>query len=312
MRWRYYQTIVIIRMAATMVRLGLLLVLVMSCSSAQDAGTACDPGASLSCVGVTGCQGAQVCNTDGSGFGTCTCSPGSASGGASHTSVATGGATFASAGGKSGTGIAANTGATSGLGGANAGSGGTKALTSGGNATCKPSNMSGYTYPQYVPARRLKGSCTTQTIGQYYDDCIVNDNCDAYLPGGKEETCGACLNPTTLESTSYGPVLKAGNDWTYFYEVNTAGCLELLGETACAPKVQAKFLCHYGACKSNCALATTADFDPLMQCMSNADNETCAAAVSAADCVKDSKNLDLCTGPGFMSQFFAVASAFCL
>lgn len=46
-------------------------------SSAGGSGSsACVPGASVSCVGPGACQGGQVCNADGTGYGACECASG--------------------------------------------------------------------------------------------------------------------------------------------------------------------------------------------------------------------------------------------
>jgi len=57
-----------------------------ACSS--NPAKACTPGASVACVGPGGCSGAQVCTSDGMGFGVCDCGdvavPDSASDSADH------------------------------------------------------------------------------------------------------------------------------------------------------------------------------------------------------------------------------------
>lgn len=58
------------------------LAIAAACSSSSDNGStggACTPGDSKSCTGTGGCAGAQVCNADGTAYGSCDC--GSADGG---------------------------------------------------------------------------------------------------------------------------------------------------------------------------------------------------------------------------------------
>jgi len=285
-----------------------MLTLLIACASEPSSDSACVPGKSEQCTGTNGCSGSQTCAADGASFESCLCanlSGGTASKLGGTPSTATGGRAQG-LGGSGGSGGARTVTATGGQQGI--GSGGTTSTST----TCKPSDMNGFAYPAYVPARQLRGSCTEQAIRQYYTDCINNDSCAAYLPGGAEAKCGACLNPSELGSQSYGPLLKAGTTWFYFYEVNVSGCQELVGEVECAPKIQVEFLCRFNSCSSNCPLANFADFDPLMQCMNQADTQTCTAENAAANCLKDQNNTYSCWGSGFQSQFLAVARVFCL
>ena len=48
---------------------------IVGCGDEDDA-PLCTPGASVACVGTSGCAGAQVCNAEGTGFGACSCGPG--------------------------------------------------------------------------------------------------------------------------------------------------------------------------------------------------------------------------------------------
>lgn len=52
---------------------GIALIAVISLGCEKEEDRACTPGQSVACVGVGGCSGAQVCNAEGSGFGTCEC-----------------------------------------------------------------------------------------------------------------------------------------------------------------------------------------------------------------------------------------------
>jgi hypothetical protein len=48
---------------------------IAGCGEEDDA-PLCTPGASVACVGPAGCAGAQVCNTEGTELGACSCGPG--------------------------------------------------------------------------------------------------------------------------------------------------------------------------------------------------------------------------------------------
>lgn len=173
--------------------------------------------------------------------------------------------------------------------------------------------MTGYKYPSYVPARQLKHSCTEQAIRQYYTDCYVGGDCSAFGISGAEAQCGACLTPTELSATSYGPLLRIGNPNAYFYQTNTAGCEELLGETACAPKMQVEFLCEYLACADSCPLNPGSGYyDALYRCMQSAQTSQCSQEKTAATCLTSAANVTACGGNSFEEQFIAIAKVFCL
>ena len=303
----------------------LLLTSNLSCSSSND--TTCSPGQSIQCASVSGCVGAQVCKADGSGFDTCQCGsvpPGGPSaivGGG--TSVDTnynpnvGGSGLATGGIGSAAGLGGK-GATGGKGGIQAGSGGTAegvggtVTQGGGNATCSPRDMKDYSYPSYKPARHVTNACTEQAIQKYYAECYATASCAAFESSGSLSQCGACLTPTALSSSSYGPLLKMGTSTAYFYETNVAGCEELVGEVNCAPKMQAEFLCEYYACEDSCPITDNASYNSLFQCMSTAQASSCASLRTAANCLTSSAHVAACSGSTFEAQFLAIAKVFCM
>jgi len=260
----------------------------LSCSSNRD--NACTPGQSIRCVGVTGCTGAQVCTGEGSGYGECTCgSPGYQVGTGGNASTQLGGAvggTFGSA-----------------LGGSSSVNGGTQ--------SCVPESVSGRVFPAYIPARHMPGSCTEQAILDYYVTCYQSGECAAFMTGGPYATCGACLAPSELTASSLGPLLQLGPGSAYAIETNVAGCEEILGEVACAPKMQAEFLCQYAACTSNCPLDNYDSYNALYQCMATALTMQCASQHKSAQCLQLASDAAPCTGSNFQEQFIAVSKTFC-
>jgi hypothetical protein len=322
----------------TTVSLGawLVAVVALACScSAQDedaSAAVCSAGQSIACVGQASCQGFQTCKSDGSGYDPCQCAPNGAYGGwatggarTSSTQYGYGGSVVGSSGGiGNGTGI----GGTKAIGGGNVGGAGTSSSSAGvnaiggsataslagstANATCAPSDMAGYSYPTYKPARRLFGSCSEQDVQDYYADCYVKGSCTAFLAGGSKAACGACLAPTSVDAAEYGPLLRLGSPTSPLDVTNMAGCIELMGEADCAKKMMISSLCEFYACSDNCPATDSASYQSLMTCMMNARSTACTAAQSAAVCIKDSAHVAACSGSGFDGQFFALARVFCV
>jgi hypothetical protein len=105
--------------------------LLAACGSSSK--SACVPGASVACTATTGCTGAQVCKSDGSGYEACICgSPGGSGGGAA---AGAGGAAGRGGSGGAGGGVAGAGGGVAGAGGGAAGVGGGAAGAGGAGGT---------------------------------------------------------------------------------------------------------------------------------------------------------------------------------
>lgn len=89
-----------------------------ACDDDDDEGQACTPGDTRTCFGPGACNGVQVCNSEGSGFGPCGFGSGTGAGGVGAGGIGAGGV------GGSGSGGLGGAGGTAGAGGAG-GSGGT-------------------------------------------------------------------------------------------------------------------------------------------------------------------------------------------
>lgn len=278
-----------------------------ACASSEPAQeqAACVPGQSIQCAGPSGCSGSQVCKVDGSGFDSCDCghagnTAGTGGAGNATTKINTGGApqtTGLATGGSNAAPLDATGGYTS------------PAIST---ANCVPKSVTDDAYPAYVPARRLPGSCTEADIAQYYTDCYAGKSCAAFDVGGALAKCGACLAPTELSATAYGPLLRVGKPNAYFYETNVAGCEELQGETACAPKMQTEFFCKYLACNTSCPITDASGYyDALYRCMNAAQDSACADRHAAAICLTSADKAAACSGATFQEQFLNIAKAFC-
>jgi hypothetical protein len=172
------------------------------------------------------------------------------------------------------------------------------------NGDCLALDMTDYPYPAYVAARYLPGSCTDEQAGDYFDDCVMSGNCTAYEAGGELGQCGACLEVTPREAEAYGPLLSLGEKGVL--ETNVAGCVEILGEKPCAPKLQVAALCESFACQSGCA-----DAQAETMCMMSARSSSCDAVHEQTSCITTAENVQACSGTDFRGQFLAVARVFC-
>lgn len=289
-----------------------------ACGSDDSSGgaeRACVPGASVACTGSHRCNGVQVCDDSGDRYGSCICGSG-VGGGSMSATIAGGGASVGS--GKYQTATASSTtpasGGTASASGSAGSVGGTQAVGVGGSATsssCAPKDMTGYSYPSYHSAKRVASACTDAQIEAYYSDCFTSGNCTAFKSGGASASCGACLLPTSLDSASYGPLLKLGDEVAYLSATNLAGCIELVGEPECAKKIQIAQLCEYYACASSCKITDEASYQAEIQCMTAARNGVCEAAEDAAVCITSSAHVAACSGASLKTQFVVTATVFC-
>jgi len=301
-------------------RFGGLAAMVLICSAGTGCGAdesepqGCVPGASAECTGVDGCSGYQLCEEDGRAYGPCQC--GGASG-ASGSSGAPGGGAPSTSGGSSGAGGsgAASGADTGGSGGSGGGSGGEVGGTGGDSVAgaagspieCAPADMSDWTPPPYVPARTTAAGCTEAVIRQYVAECLSGADCAAFETGGQHADCGSCLSPTPIDSSEYGPLVLVGS----VRETNFAGCIELMGEAACAEHQQAKSDCTREACAANCPVTDSESLADFQQCREEARTGVCDAYREAAVCITSTDHVDACSGDTFEDAAVSLGLVFC-
>ena len=180
------------------------------------------------------------------------------------------------------------------------------------STTCQPSDMSSYVYPAYVPARHSASSCTPSLVSQYYTDCFSGTDCSDFQSGSAHENCGACLAETGLQESTYGPILTYGSNTASMFEINLAGCIELMGEPGCAAKYQKAQLCAINACLANCPISDQASLTALQSCMASTKTTVCANLQAATNCIAKNTTVTACTGADFAAQYLALGSAFCV
>jgi hypothetical protein len=288
--------------------LGLLMLAALGCGSSDEGDSANGSGANGSLGGRYGGTGALAGRSSAGNSGTGATSNAGATGTGSTAGTTGTGATPGTTGGGSSVGTGGTTTSPSG------GSSSTGATSSGGSAAtvCQPNDMSTFTPPAYVPARRLGGSCTAAQISDYYTSCFTGGNCAAYLTGGAAQACGTCLAGSDFGSSSYGPLFRYGTSPFLMYETNTGGCIELQGEPACAQKIQAAQLCEQYACAANCPVSDQASYNAMVACKSTARTGTCTTLMAAAVCIMDPAHSTACGGADFQSLFLNMARVFCV
>ena len=149
--------------------------------------------------------------------------------------------------------------------------------------------------------------CTEELIQQFVTDCVNSGDCADFEAGGQHETCGACMSMSDAGDSEYGPVVVTG----LVRETNLAGCIELVGEAACAEHIQARVRCEHQACIDSCPVTDSESFAAYQQCKQEASTGVCASFREAASCVTDPAHAEACTGSGFEEAVVALGLVFC-
>jgi hypothetical protein len=161
----------------------------------------------------------------------------------------------------------------------------------------------------FHPVAGGSGSCTPAQVSLYDDDCIstLTASSTSCLNAASDvgTTCFDCLD-TPVTSTSWGVVLEnaaAGID-----QLNTGGCFEKQGSTACAQASELQLECENNACV---AQTNKTGYDA---CVATADTSTCACYVTNVSTLCGPVASSACAfGPSatFESQFLAYAQIMC-
>jgi hypothetical protein len=167
--------------------------------------------------------------------------------------------------------------------------------------------MSSWTPPAYVPAAPAQQVCSVAQIGRFYDDCLMGPDCSAFDVGGADAECGACMWPSPIDGSSYGPVLEVAPRPNYRWESNTAGCIEILGEAACAESIQAAQACAREACLDTCGAMSPGFND----CATRARTTVCQTYTAASACISSAATSAACGGNGFREIVLALGAIFC-
>jgi hypothetical protein len=279
------------------------------CGSSEN-GTdsdSCVAGRSVECVGPNGCSGYQVCDASGA-YESCSCTSMDADGGSSARDASPEGSSIAHVGtGGTGSGSKPDTATDAGT--STGGHQETTVMPDAGNppAECQPTDMKDWSPPPYVPARSPQDVCTDAEIESFTSDCLLGTDCSSFEQGGPSAACGECLLPTALSESALGPVIELSPRPFYRWDANVAGCVELSGETECAASIQRARVCAQRSCSGSCD-ASAASFD---DCVTAAQDTTCAEHAEAAVCIMDPLTAERCAASGFAELVLALGRVFC-
>ena len=148
---------------------------------------------------------------------------------------------------------------------------------------------------------------TEALIRQYCSDCMDSGDCSMFEPGGQYADCGDCLGPMPFGGAEHGPLLLSG----VLRETNLAGCIELLGEAACAAHQQDKARCEHEACYANCPVTGTDSLALYSECKQQARSGVCDAYREAAVCIANPAHVDACSGADFEESLVSIGMVFC-
>jgi hypothetical protein len=181
---------------------------------------------------------------------------------------------------------------------------------------CAPVDISTFTPPAYVSAKKVLGTCTVKQISDYDSMCNTSPytGCSAWQAVTANKACLGCLvskdtdNPwgALVEHTMQG----VSND-------NVAGCIEIEGNLTCAKAYEALSACEDAACPpSVCPVTDQTTFTAYEACAKSADSGACktyASAVQACQGVDDGGPIStICQGgTDFHSIFLAISPVFC-
>lgn len=183
-----------------------------------------------------------------------------------------------------------------------------------------PTPLGMFNPPMYVPPKPAQSVCTMQQVQAFWDNCrntnmATQQLCNTWASNNM--ACNACLF-SMQGDTSWGAMIYRNN----ISFVNTAGCLELLGDKTCAQADEALAACEAAACDKMCPVT---DFFAPDHASTLADWQKCSQTVSmGGDCQKfvDAVNSKCSTdagsvfcfgqqGDNFQTLFFKLAPVFC-
>jgi hypothetical protein len=184
-----------------------------------------------------------------------------------------------------------------------------------------PTPLMNFMPPAYVPPKPLQSVCTQQQIQGFWDNCRNLGT----------STAQTCMTWSNANAACYGCVFSMQNDSTWgamIYRnnisfVNTAGCLDLLGDKTCAKASEDLTACEAAACDKMCPVT---DFFAADHASTLADWQKCSSTVTmGGDCTSfvnavnmkcnaDAGSTATCfgqQGDTFQTLYFKLAPIFC-
>jgi len=175
--------------------------------------------------------------------------------------------------------------------------------------TCTPQDISGFTPTALTPpVAKPAPLCTSTDITTYIDNCVnpVNKTQCATVAA----TCVPCLL-TPASAAKAGALIEGSG----FVRANLAGCLQDLGNIACATAIDVESQCVEAACPDSvCPVIDDPSLQLLNACTTAAAKTKCKTQSDAATaCLNsDAASIATCTsGTAFRDSFIAVATVMC-
>lgn len=184
-----------------------------------------------------------------------------------------------------------------------------------------PTPLVNFMPPAYVPPKPAQSVCTQQQIQGFWDNCrnlgtATQQTCTTW--SGANAACYGCVFSMQGDS-SWGAMIYRNN----ISFVNTAGCLDLLGDKTCAKASEDLSACEAAACDKMCPVT---DFFAADHGSTLADWQKCSSTVtmggacqSFVDAVNMKCNVDAGStatcfgqqGDTFQTLYFKLAPIFC-
>jgi hypothetical protein len=197
--------------------------------------------------------------------------------------------------------------------------GGSNCGTGSVGSSCSPQPL-GSCVPSYVPTVHLQGSCTTQDVSFYYDNCMgtCDDTdlgwaqCQYCLANLSSPECFDCLS-NQASASPWGVVVYYGD---VGYSLDVAGCFAAIGaSTACVTAEEELTECTTAACWATCE-AVSATVAEGSACLAAAQEGECSsyAAAITANCPAAILDASACAAPddaGVGANYLTLAQTMC-
>lgn len=180
------------------------------------------------------------------------------------------------------------------------------------NSCPTPADVTGFTPGTMTPPHGAQKVCQSGDYAAYFTACLdeqtaTTQTCQNW--SAAHQTCADCI-ASNANDAQWGAVVFG----TGIVSVNAAGCLELVGATACSKATSAIDQCIGAACDLQCPVTDTASFTLYEQCVKTADAGGCKTYSTAADAACDvdaNAAIAKCSGADFQAMFLNVGPVFC-
>jgi hypothetical protein len=177
-----------------------------------------------------------------------------------------------------------------------------------------PTDVSAFMPPAYKGPVVPSNACADSDVMTYYTDCVDmydQTKCNAFT--GAHMGCATCLE--TIDPSKV-TALGASFDRGPYIFLNTAGCVDINGDKACAQALQALDACEDAGCLDICwnqSAMMQADADALDKCYTAIDGKGCKKYVDDinAKCGADSGAFATCKVSSFATSYPIYAKIFC-